>query len=533
MADTPSTDRPPPQTAGTARRWGVAGIVDGAISGLNAIGTAWIFAIMVAINTDVFSRFLFDAPVSGVPLVIELSIVVIVFVQLAAALRGGRMTRSDVLIARLLTARPMLGRTLQAVYHFGGAVLMAAIFYYVLPLFEKTLRRGTYAGLEADFTLLVWPFKLLVLIGAGFCAFQFLRACWADLEFLAAQRRAAQPGAARPADRARRDGGGLRGLSGARRNTRSDRCPDRADLGAVRPVPGLCRGACRGRACPVVLRLRLDHPRQCRDRRQAAGAGRGGGTPALRVRGHPALRPDGVAGQRLRYGEGYLRCRQSCVPARQGGARHRDGRRQRRVRRRHRDLDRVGVGVHQGGGARDAAAGLPPPLRGRRGRGLVGARHADPAEPVAHPVRHPRRDLDRRFVHRRYRPWHPVVAGLLRPDLVHGPPLPRPGGIARNLRARDPVEHVEHGNPGEDRPDRLPDRDRPRRHLWRRVHRDRGGRRRRAGRPGRDDYQAETHLALVVARAIGNRTRHRGDLFPAARGAIVFADDRDVRHSPM
>ena len=190
MADTPSTDRPPPQAAGTARRWGFAGIVDAAISGLNAIGTAWIFAIMVAINTDVFSRFLFDAPVSGVPLVIELSIVVIVFVQLAAALRGGRMTRSDVLIARLLTARPMLGRTLQAVYHFGGAVLMAAVFYYVLPLFEKTWRRGTYAGLEADFTLLVWPFKLLVLIGAGFCAIQFLRACWTDLEFLAAQRRA-------------------------------------------------------------------------------------------------------------------------------------------------------------------------------------------------------------------------------------------------------------------------------------------------------------------------------------------------------
>ena len=190
MADTPSTDRPPPQAAGAARRWGFAGIVDAAISGLNAIGTAWIFAIMVAINTDVFSRFLFDAPVSGVPLVIELSIVVIVFVQLAAALRGGRMTRSDVLIARLLTARPMLGRTLQAVYHFGGAVLMAAVFYYVLPLFEKTWRRGTYAGLEADFTLLVWPFKLLVLIGAGFCAIQFLRACWADLEFLAAQRRA-------------------------------------------------------------------------------------------------------------------------------------------------------------------------------------------------------------------------------------------------------------------------------------------------------------------------------------------------------
>ena len=42
--------------------------VDWAISGLNAVGTLWIFAIMVAINADVFARFLFSAPISGVPL---------------------------------------------------------------------------------------------------------------------------------------------------------------------------------------------------------------------------------------------------------------------------------------------------------------------------------------------------------------------------------------------------------------------------------------------------------------------------------
>ena len=49
---------------------------------------------MVLINIDVFSRYLFNAPVTGVPLVITLSIIAIVFLQLAAALRGGRVTRS-------------------------------------------------------------------------------------------------------------------------------------------------------------------------------------------------------------------------------------------------------------------------------------------------------------------------------------------------------------------------------------------------------------------------------------------------------
>ncbi len=163
--------------------------VDWAISGLNAVGTLWIFAIMVAINADVFARFLFSAPISGVPLLIELSIVAIVFVQLAAALRGGRMTRSDVLIGRLLGTRAMLGHTLQAIYHLAGAVLMAGIVLYVLPIFERAWRRDTYAGLEGDVTIAIWPFKLFLVLGAGFCAVQFLRELWADLRFIARRRR--------------------------------------------------------------------------------------------------------------------------------------------------------------------------------------------------------------------------------------------------------------------------------------------------------------------------------------------------------
>ena len=188
-------DRP---DSGAARRLHPTVAVDWAISGLNAIGTLWIFAIMVAINADVFARFLFSAPISGVPLLIELSIVAIVFVQLAAALRGGRMTRSEVLLGRLLGTRAMLGHTLQAVYHFAGAVLMGGIVLYVLPILERVWVRNTYAGLEGDVTITVWPFKLFVVLGAGFCAVQFLRKCWADLGFIARERRAGQRGLGGP-----------------------------------------------------------------------------------------------------------------------------------------------------------------------------------------------------------------------------------------------------------------------------------------------------------------------------------------------
>ena len=36
---------------------------DAVISGLNAIGTIWVFVIMVALNADVIGRYFFNAPI--------------------------------------------------------------------------------------------------------------------------------------------------------------------------------------------------------------------------------------------------------------------------------------------------------------------------------------------------------------------------------------------------------------------------------------------------------------------------------------
>ena len=56
------------------------------LSGLNGLGTAWIFVMMVLINADVIGRAVFNAPIRGVPLIISLSIIAIVFLQLHDAL---------------------------------------------------------------------------------------------------------------------------------------------------------------------------------------------------------------------------------------------------------------------------------------------------------------------------------------------------------------------------------------------------------------------------------------------------------------
>ena len=163
-----------------------ARLFDGLVSLFNAGGSVWIFCLMSILCADVISRSLFNAPINGVPLLVELSILVIMFMQLPAAIRSGRLTRSDILLARLVRDRPSLGLSLRTLYDVLGIVLMVAVFVYTLPTFSKVWRRDTFVGLEGDFALPGWPFKLLILVGAIMCALQFGRSAIGGLRDLKA-----------------------------------------------------------------------------------------------------------------------------------------------------------------------------------------------------------------------------------------------------------------------------------------------------------------------------------------------------------
>jgi len=165
---------------------------DAFVSIFNAIGTAWIFVLMILINADVFMRFLFNAPVAGVPLVISMSIIGIVFLQLPDALRNGRFIRNDALIGRLLQRRPQIGHAMEAVYNFAGAVFMAILVWYEWPFFVKNWTQNIYAGNEGDFILPVWPLTLMVLIGGTCCGIQYLLHMWRDFRYLAGDKSAAE-----------------------------------------------------------------------------------------------------------------------------------------------------------------------------------------------------------------------------------------------------------------------------------------------------------------------------------------------------
>lgn len=154
------------------------------LGAMNALGTVWIFLLMVLINSDILGRELFSAPVRGTTELLALSIVGIVFLQLGHALMSGRMTRSDMVIENLLTMRPRIGRALQGIFNLLGVAFLAIIFWGSLALFEEALEIGEYVGAAGDFTAPTWPIRLLILIGSAATGLQYLIMAWQDFRFV-------------------------------------------------------------------------------------------------------------------------------------------------------------------------------------------------------------------------------------------------------------------------------------------------------------------------------------------------------------
>jgi C4-dicarboxylate transporter DctM subunit len=150
------------------------------ISGLNVIGTIWIVVIMILINVDVFSRYLFNSPVRGIPTIVSMSIIAIVFFQLPDSIRAGRLTRNEIIIGALLDRSAALGHPLQAAFYLMGAIMMALVIAFTSPLLEKAWVLQSYVGNKGDFVFLEWPIVTVVIVGAALCLSEFVRQVWLD-----------------------------------------------------------------------------------------------------------------------------------------------------------------------------------------------------------------------------------------------------------------------------------------------------------------------------------------------------------------
>ena len=143
---------------------------------LNSIGTGWIFVLLVLINADIIGRSLFNKPVRGVTEIVGMTIVACVFLQLSHAIKVGRLTRSDIILSRL-ERFPQFKRALEAFYYLLGALLLAALFVYSIPIFTHAWTINEYEGAQGDFMAPVWPVKLIIVIGSLVAALQCIINC--------------------------------------------------------------------------------------------------------------------------------------------------------------------------------------------------------------------------------------------------------------------------------------------------------------------------------------------------------------------
>ena len=148
-----------------------AGAVLGTVAAvLSSVGTIWIGVLMLLIVADVIGRNFLDAPITGVSEIAGHSVVAIVFLQTAAAIMQGRLTRADFLFRRVAKASPALAGLIESVFCLTGAVVFAAI---VWASWDKALNAwlvGEFFGVQGVFTIPTWPFRGIIVLGSTLAA---------------------------------------------------------------------------------------------------------------------------------------------------------------------------------------------------------------------------------------------------------------------------------------------------------------------------------------------------------------------------
>ncbi len=146
----------------------------GLVSGMNAAGSCWIMVLVLLINVEAIGRSAFNQPIIGVIEMIEISIVGIVFMQLADSLRQGVLTRSDGLFNQVMARKPNAAHVMGVVTHLLGAVFMALVLTGSIPYVLDAWQKDWYVGVEGMFTAPVWPIALIVVVAIAVTMIQFL-----------------------------------------------------------------------------------------------------------------------------------------------------------------------------------------------------------------------------------------------------------------------------------------------------------------------------------------------------------------------
>ncbi len=133
----------------------------------NALGTLVVLALVVLLNVDVIARGVFSAPLKGTYEMVQFSVVLIVFLQLADVVRVDRLTRSDGFLNVIHGRRPKVAANMRRIINALSAILMGLIAYITFPEFLHMWDTQDYFGVPGLFTLPWWPVKLVITMGTS------------------------------------------------------------------------------------------------------------------------------------------------------------------------------------------------------------------------------------------------------------------------------------------------------------------------------------------------------------------------------
>lgn len=133
-------------------------------------GAIWVVLIMLLITADVSGRAFFNTPLVGVPEIVKISVVGLVWCMMPHTLKIGAHLRSTILLDRMppgaRCAVDILGCVL-------GAVMFGLIVYSGWDQMIDAWRIGEFEG-EEPVRVPTYPVRSLVIIGAALTSLQFL-----------------------------------------------------------------------------------------------------------------------------------------------------------------------------------------------------------------------------------------------------------------------------------------------------------------------------------------------------------------------
>lgn len=142
------------------------------VDGLAALGTVLIGVLMLIICADVVARNIVGA---SLPLVSELgalTVVMIVYLQLATTIRHDRLSRTE--FQRIALARwPRVAALVEAVFALVGGIALAVVAWATLGILQRDIGAGQFIGVTGVATVPTWPFRLMILVGIAVAALQF------------------------------------------------------------------------------------------------------------------------------------------------------------------------------------------------------------------------------------------------------------------------------------------------------------------------------------------------------------------------